>query len=314
MKACKTGAGSWSKMHLIIPLIASLVFVASLFCVQRAARPRADKKGAGAITVLFFSNQTLALAFSFFWPFRESLGGSMQPLSILWQPLLLALLFVFGLLFTFAAVRHGDISVATPVLGLKIFMVVLLLWVLGSEKLGISMWIAAAMAATGVGLIQWTGRGRPRHVFITIVLALLASMFYAHFDVLIQSWAPAWGVSRILPITFWFVSIISLPMIPWVDWHQLKDREILNWVALTSFLTMLQAFMIVGALAYFADAARINIVFATRGMWAVVLAWAIGRSTRINNTEADATALRIRFLGASLLTLAVIIAIAIPGT
>jgi len=301
-------------MHLMIPFVASFVFVASLVCVQRAARPRTDKTGVGAITVLFFSNQTLALAFSFFWPFRESLGGTMQPLSTLWQPLLLASFFVLGLLFTFAAVRHGDISVATPVFGLKIFMVVLLLSVLGSEKLSISMWLAAAMAATGVGLIQWTGRGRPRHVFITIVLAMLASMFYAHFDVLIQGWAPSWGVGRILPITFWFVSIISLPMIPWIDWQKLKDREILGWVALTSFLTMLQAFMIVGALAYFGDAARINIVFATRGMWAVVLAWAMGKTASNYEAEGSPTALRMRFVGASLLTLAVIIAIAFPGS
>jgi drug/metabolite transporter (DMT)-like permease len=299
-------------MHLMIPLVASFVFVASLVCVQRAARPREDKTGVGAITVLFFSNQTLALAFSCFWPLRESLGGSMQPLSTLWQPLSLALFFVLGLLFTFAAVRHGDISIATPVFGLKIFMVVLLLSALGSEKLSGSMWLAAGMAATGVGLIQWTGRGRPRHVLITIVLALLASMFYAHFDVLIQSWAPAWGVGRILPITFWFVSIISLPMIPWVEWPKLKDREILFWVALTSFLTMLQAFMIVGALAYFGDAARINIIFATRGMWSVVLAWAMGRTAPNSETEGVLTSLRIRFVGASLLTLAVIIAIAIP--
>ena len=69
--------------------------------------------------------------------------------------------------------RHGDISVATPVFGLKIFMVVLLLSVTGSEKPSVSMWFAAGMAALGVGLIQWTGRGRPRHVFVTIVLERL---------------------------------------------------------------------------------------------------------------------------------------------
>ena len=299
-------------MHLMIALVASFVFVASLVCVQRASRPRENKTGVGAVTVLFFSNQTLALAFSLFWPLREGMGGSPQPLSTLWQPALLALFFVLGLVFTFAAVRHGDISVATPVFGLKIFMVVLLLFMLGSEKPSVSMWLAAGMAAVGVGLIQWTGRGRPRHVLITIVLALLASVFFAHFDVLIQTWAPAWGVGRILPVTFWFVSLISLPMIPWVEWQKLKDLEILSWVALTSILTMLQAFLIVSALAYFGDAARINIVFATRGMWAVVFAWAIGRTVGANETERDQSVLRMRFVGAGLLTLGVIIAITNP--
>lgn len=301
-------------MHLLIPLVASFVFVASLVCVQRAARPRDDKPGAGAMTVLFFSNQTLALAFSFFWPVREHFSGSMQPLTTLWQPFILALLFVLGLLFTFAAVRHGDISIATPVLGLKIFMVVFLLWMLGAGSPSVSMWLAAAMAAVGIGLIQWTGRARPKHVLMTIVISLLASIFYAHFDVLIQSWAPAWGVGRILPITFWFVSIISLPMLPWIEWQKLNDHEILGWVALTSILTMLQAFMIVGALAYFGDAARINIVYATRGMWAVVLAWAIGRTFQNNGPNHNNSELRIRFIGATLLTLAVVIAIVNPAT
>jgi len=50
---------------------------------------------------------------------------------MLWQPLALAIFPSLGLVFTFAAVRRGDISVAAPVFGIKIMIIAFLLSVLG---------------------------------------------------------------------------------------------------------------------------------------------------------------------------------------
>jgi drug/metabolite transporter (DMT)-like permease len=296
-------------MHLLLPLIASFVFVASLIGVKRVAKPSAAKTGVGPVTVLFFSNLAMALAFTFFWP----IGGTPGEWTLLWQPLALAVFFILGLLFTFAAVRRGDLSVATPVFGIKIVIVAVLVSTIGSQELSVSIWLAAFMAASGIALIQWTGRHEPKNVLLTIVLAILASTFYAHFDVLTQGWAPEWGSGRILAITFWFVGLLSLPMIPWVEWSQLRDPEIRFWLSVTAILTMLQAFLMVLALAYFGDAPRINIIFALRGMWALVLAWILRRKVGSSEAMLPRGAFRTRFIGAALLTLAVVLAIAFPG-
>ena len=63
-------------MHLFIPLLASFIFVVSLVCVKRVANPRPGKTGLGPVTVLFFSNQAMALAFTFFW--RKSYAKSVR--------------------------------------------------------------------------------------------------------------------------------------------------------------------------------------------------------------------------------------------
>jgi len=84
----------------------------------------------------------------------------------------------------------------------------------------------------------------------------------------------------------------------------------IGWLGLTSILTALQAFLMVIALAYFGDAARVNIVFALRGMWAVALAWVLRKSLRSEESELSHSAFRLRFAGAGLLTAAVFLAIA----
>jgi len=296
-------------MHLLIPLIASFLFVSSLICVKRVANPRAGVIGVGPITVLFFSNLSMVVGFSPMW----SGADAAQPWILYWQPLALAICYILGVLFTFAAVRAGDISVATPVLGIKIVLVAMLLSTLAKQPVGTAIWVASVAAAIGVGLIQWTGRDQPKHMLFTITLALLASAFYAFFDVLNQMWAPVWGSGQILPITFWLVGLLSLAMIPWVNWGKLHDKDILFWLGWTTVLTLLHTLAIVVVIAYFGDAARVNIVLSLRGMWAVGIAWMAGSSISQSEGRLTIRNLRTRLLGASLLTVAVVLAIAYPS-
>jgi drug/metabolite transporter (DMT)-like permease len=75
---------------------------------------------------------------------------------LLWQPAVIAMLFILGLIFTFLAVERGEVSIATPVFGIKVVFVALLLTVFGEEQLPAAVWYAAALATVGIGLIQWT--------------------------------------------------------------------------------------------------------------------------------------------------------------
>ena len=135
-------------MHLWIPFIASLLFVSSLIFVNRLGR-RAETD-VGPLPVLVVTNVGLAFAFSFFW----SADGQI-PTGLWWHPMALAVAFMFGLGLTFFAVHAGDVSVATPVFGVKVIVVPLGLYLVHGIRLPPALWISAAMATAGIVIIQW---------------------------------------------------------------------------------------------------------------------------------------------------------------
>lgn len=287
-------------MHLLFPLLASLLIVVSLILINRALA-----NGVGSLTVLFLVNEISAVAFSLLW----FSGGQIPAWQFFYQPFVIALLFMVGLMLTVLAVQQGDVSVATPVFGLKVLLVAVLLMLFEREALPPPIWISAGLASLGIALIQWTGRNHPRRLLLTIVLALSAATCFAHFDVFVQRWAPMWGAGRFVPISYWMLGVLSLAMLPWVDFRPL-ERDANRWLVVTGTLLMAaQSLCIVGAIAAYGDAARINVIYALRGLWGVTLAWLVAR--RWGGAEAELTIGTIvtRFCGAALLTLAVILVI-----
>ncbi len=287
-------------MHLLLPLAASLLFVCGLILVKRAST-----LGVGQITILFFANEFSAIAFSTLWVF----GGSVQGWSLLWQPAAIAALFMLGLTFTFLAIQRGDVSIATPVFGIKVVFVAVLLTFVCGERLPIAVWYAAVLATAGIALIQWTGRHHPRRAVFTILFAVSAATSYATFDVLVQSWAPSWGAGRFLPIVYWIVGLLSLGMIPWVQWSKLRQPEVRRCLLAGAILIALQSVCIVLAISVFGDAARVNVIYALRGLWGVGLAWLVARIWGGAEAELGRSVLLTRLAGAGLLTIAVVLAI-----
>ncbi|MGI9473935.1 MAG: EamA family transporter [Rubripirellula sp.] len=287
-------------MHLLLPLMASLLFVSGLILIKRAS-----VAGVAPVTTLFCTNVASSIAFSFLWV----LGGEKIDWGVIYQPMVIAVLFIAGLVFTFLAIERGDVSIATPIFGVKVVFVAVLLTFTGEQKLPPEVWYAAALATTGIALIQWTGRGHAHHVWFTIIFALSAATCYATFDVLVQGWAPEWGAGRFLPIVYWIVGLASLLMIPWVDFSQLKKPGVRGYLIAGSFLIAMQAICIVVAVGVFGDAARVNVVYALRGLWGVALAWIVAKIWGGAESEHSKSVMLTRVAGASVLTIAVILAI-----
>lgn len=289
-----------SDLHLLLPLIAAVLFVIGLLFIKQVSLRKVNPW-----TVTFLSNINAAVIFSFLW----LLGGPGQPWHMLWQPFVIATLYVLGVVFTFNAIERGDVSVATPVFGIKVLIVAVLVTFFGGQSLSIMVWISTAVAVFGIVLIQWTGTGHPKHILLTILLAILAASSFATFDVLVQKWAPAWGPGRFLPCIYWMVGVYSVLLIPFVQFDKIFDREIRVPLFIGTFLIAFQAMFIVFTLSAFGDATRVNVMYATRGIWSVVLAWAVAR--RWGGSEASVLYrwMLIRLFGAVLLTGAVILAI-----
>ena len=222
-------------MHLLFPLASSVLYViAALFLKQAAAR------GIDVWRTAFVCNVTTGLLFLFLWP----LGGEPVDLSLLWQPLVVALLFIIAQLLNFLALKTGDVSVATPVMGSKVVLVALFTTILGAGTVPPALWAAAVLSAVGIACLNRKGQARHAHVLRTVWIALAAATAYALFDVLVMSWAPAWGMGRFLPLVMIMSGLLSFGFLPL---SKKREREI-GWEERRPL--SLGAIFIVGILAW----------------------------------------------------------------
>ncbi len=290
-------------MHLLLPLLASLLFVCGLLVVKRISQR------VGPWTVTFIANMWVAGVFSLLW-FQ---GGKVPSWELWWHPLAICGLYLLGQIFTFAAIEHGDVSVATPVFGLKVIVVALMLALFGGLTLAVNVWTAVMLAGAGIVLVQWTparyrgATNNRKSLVASVGLAACAAFSFGTFDVVVQSVAPHWGPGRLLPISFWLAGICSLGFLPFTDLQVLQDKAIRKFLLVGTLLVALQALCIVLTLAVFGDAARVNVVYTLRGMWGVVLAWIVARRWGGNEAVLPRNIMLLRLLGASLLTIAVLL-------
>ncbi|MFO0867707.1 MAG: EamA family transporter [Pirellulales bacterium] len=296
--------------HLLFPLFSSLVFVLGMLWGKRAI-----SAGVRPWTSTFLSNAWLAVAWS-----AVGLGQpDWLPMEAWGQATLVGLAFVCGQMFSFLAFQHGDVSVATPIFGVKVIMVALLLALLGDEPVEGRIWAGAILATVGVGVMQVGGRSTSHgqltwfRAVATIVLALLSALSLSLFDVGLQLWGRRWGANQFLPVAFAAGGLLSCGFLPWCDRPQrIRDLGVSFPLGVGTFLIALQAVSMSFSLGHFGDATRINIVYALRGLWAVGLAWLLARSMGTAEAHVPPRIMGLRLLGAVLLTAAVLVAL-FPG-
>ena len=95
-----------------------------------------------------------------------------------YKPLAAAVTFFVGQLFTFAALRKGDVSVATPLLGAKVIFVALLNSIVFGESVGLKWWMAAFICTAGIFLVTGSQKrtdGWTRHSGSTAAYSLIAA-------------------------------------------------------------------------------------------------------------------------------------------
>jgi len=132
-------------LHLLMPLLASVFFVAGLMLTKRA-----NSQGVNSWTVIFAANMWAAAIFSLLL-LRSDPG---QPWHMFWQPLVVAILYIGGQTFTFLALGQGDVSIAAPIFSSKVIVVVLLVTFLAGEVPPLTIWAGATMAKAGIVLVQ----------------------------------------------------------------------------------------------------------------------------------------------------------------
>jgi drug/metabolite transporter (DMT)-like permease len=286
--------------YLLMPFAASLLYVFGAMFLKDASVRGISVWRTTAVANVFFSLvfSTLLL-----------LGGRLREPAAWVQPAFAAGLFFAGQVLALVALKRGDVSVATPVMGLKVVLVAFFVTAVLGERVPLVIWAAAALSSLGVVFLS-RGGGSAHHggTGPAVIFGALAAAAFALFDVLVQKWAPAWGAGRFLPVTMGFVGLYSLPLLA-------LDRKPVppgGWRPLLSggILAAVQGVLLISALALYARATTINVVYSARGLWSVGVVWSMGHWFGNREREAGGAVFRARLTGAALLLAAIVLVVA----
>jgi drug/metabolite transporter (DMT)-like permease len=268
---------------------------------------RAQQRGTSTWTTMIVVCWAPACVF----PVLTLMGGTMQPASLLWQPAIIGGLYLAGQLFTLLAIDRGDVSIAAPVLGVKVLIVPALAPFFVDDELSAKVWIAAAIAVIGIGFVQARDKSIERSkILASIGFALLAACSMTLFDLLIQRWASAWGAGYFLPIAFGFAAVFSLAFARLADRpSDLQRKGVVRLLAIGALLMSVQAIGMTVTIGLYGDATRVNIVYSLRGLWGVLLTWILARHfSEVAATPGNRT-MTMRLIGAVLIGISVVISV-----
>jgi drug/metabolite transporter (DMT)-like permease len=286
-----------SKYFLILPLIWSFGFAIGSVTLKRAL-----DAGIEPLRVAFLNNIAVGLMFLPGWFF---LPETMTPAMLVW-PLAGAAVYFAGQICTFTAMRLGDVTVVAPVLGVKVVFVAVFSVMLGAGALTWQWWAAAGISAVAVfllGVSNWPDR---RRLARTAVLAMAAAGAYAWCDVVTQIHAPALGALAFSTVMMGAVAVSSVTLIPFFrePWRT-TPKTARPWAIWGSVISGAQSAGMAYTIGYFGYAARVNVVYSTRGLWSILLVWFAGSWFGNQERAEGAGVMERRLAGALLLLVAV---------
>ena len=203
----------------------------------------------------------------------------------------------------FIALRSGDASMVTPIMGSKSLFVALFLFILSlsPSPLGPETWTAAILAAIAVALIGWPAQGsKPSLMGLGFALATAAG--FGLVDSLVPHFSHLSDPFNVLFSMFAAVGLLSFLLIPLSKGKFLAFRGRADrWMWASCFPMGAQAVLMSIAIGFHHVPTEANVFYSCRGLWAILLvAWLGKRMGLKEGTIPRSTQIR-RLLGACLL-------------
>ncbi len=285
----------------LIPLTAALVYtVGTLFVKQSSSH------GIGPWRTTFVANVVngvLAVPFWFIGPSFESWGELIFPVVV-------SLMFFGGQLLTCLAIHKGDVSVFTPLMGIKtVFVGILAIWVVG-EQSSMAIWVAVFLSAVAIFLLRGKGHAERERLLPSIVFGVGSAFCFAVYDTLMQRFGGDMGFERMVSATFSFNALWSLALIPLFK-APVSRIEFGMWKGLVvgSALLAVQSIGMAIALSRYGRVTEANIFYSSRGIWSVALVFLMGHWFGNSEASAGKKVMATRLLGAFVLAGAIFIAV-----
>ncbi|HWB06128.1 MAG TPA: DMT family transporter [Verrucomicrobiales bacterium] len=288
--------------YLLIPAAAAFIYTVASLLFKRAY-----EEGAGTLTVFHWSN---LVSMPVFLPLFFSNHGAF-PASDWWRPGVVAALMYIGTWIMFAAIRRGDISMVTPILGTKVVLVALTLVAISGSGPGSGLWLAACLATAGIFIIGKGDLKPGKANGGALLMCLGSSLLYSVSDVLIAHWAGNHGGTAFLAALPQFFGLFSLlSLIGSKPGSMRLPPGTPRWVISGSVLLALQGMSMGISLAFFNDPTGVNILYSTRGLWAIALVWCAGSwFANRERSRAGRSTMLWRLTGTVFITAGVVIAV-----
>ena len=287
-------------LYLLLPLVSAILYpIGNLFL------KRSIHEGGGLIRSLFVSNIILGICFL---PLLGLINASPNWHQIHW-PIFTGATYFFGQLFTMIAIRSGDVSVQTPLMGIKLLFVAAFSQVIKPDEVPPMLWLAAAISTIAIFLIGGGNVKAFRNSSRTVIFTLIACFFFGLTDTVNSYRSALFGRMPFLIVTAATVTILSFALIPFFN-GRLRDmpRVSLKLMSIGGLAIGLQALILISTLSHFGQATAVNIVYSSRAIFGVLLVILLG--AKLGNLEASIAApgiMRNRLLGALLLSSAIIL-------
>lgn len=286
-------------VYYALPLLSGL-----LYAVGALLTKRAFACGFGLTRYIFLSNMAMALLFQVFWIFAEFPS---DPGKWYW-PVLCGVGFFLGQVFTFLAIRAGDVSVQAPVMGTKVLFVAVFTVVLGAGAVPLSWWAGAALTVLAIWLLSASSFANRAATYRALVLSLISAACFAWVDTIVQREARPFGTFAFLGIMSVSLAFCTLALIPFFR-GSLRSMSAKAWLwgALSAFLIAIQSLGIAISIGFYGRATAVNIMYSSRGLWSVLLVWVAGRLFANEEGKAGTSVMLRRLFGAVLLSAAIIL-------
>lgn len=257
-----------STLHLNA-VAAALIFAVANICLKRGL-----KEGSGVLRSVFITNVAF---FTCLLPLGLA-GGSPMPVELLWAPLVGGVTAFLGAVFQVMALKRGDVSVATPLLGGKVLFVALFSTVILGHQLPLSWWGGVGLAMLGVGLLGYSKKARRgQHVWYTIAFTTLSVASFAVMDIMVAGWGAAYGFNGFVMVQQSLVLVLSLGLIPFFGGSlRALSRTAFLWTGAGSLLMVAQFYLLNWTIARLGEATVMNILYSSRGVWGVLLVYWVG--------------------------------------
>jgi len=263
---------------------------------------RALDHGAGPMRIAFLNNIAIGL---YFLPWLFQLPHPLDPKLLFW-PLVASVVYFGAQASTFLAMRIGDVTVLSPVLGTKVLFVAIFTVMLGAGPMPWTWWLASALSAVAVfllGLSQWSDR---RRLLRTVGLGLLSASLYARCDLIFQLHARELGALPFSSVMMSAVLVESLLLFPFFRQPLSAIPKVAwPWAFWGSLLCAAQSAGMAFTLGFHGQAAAVNVVYSTRGLWSILLVCVAGPWFGNQERAAGRGVMTRRLAGALLLLVAV---------
>lgn len=288
-------------VYLLIPLVSAIIYALGSILVKRAL-----KEGVSMDQTFHITNFMVGIVFL---PFLF-LETSEIDWSLVWKPIVMGTMFFVGNWLTFVGIKRGDVSLVTPIMGTKVVFVAIGTVVLTGAMPSGPLWFAAILTAIGIFIMGIADMQGHHKIAFTVVIALASACMFGVCDVIVAWWSIGFGAP-----TFLAVGSITVAVFSAVLWLFQKRPNLRltgsqkRWTWWAALLIGLQAVGMGVALSYFDDATGVNVVYASRGLWTIVLVVVFGAALGNSEVHDTGKAFLWRVVGTVVLTAAIFIAV-----